>query len=433
MKTTRQTIIILIIMAFFCLPSYACAAEYATGKILSSALIDEKIYFTPGDKLYTNLGTKDGIIKGDILNITTLKDVKFLNPAGRCALIWVGSDSSLCLLINSIDEIGKKNVAYIDKMFFQDERLSLPLYTLLFKTAELYEPYKKINVHIGNIYDSKLNITKYSMRLKREIEKAYSQKKKFIAKADKNPTFYPLYDKDNTTLIMNYMSVENIDVFVTGFYTLENDTMNVTLYKYDKYNQWELIPFLIKVGRDESVEANEVISAYKPAEENEFVSCTISYKELTESLSKYSKSDIVRHESGGNIFKENDLKTKEFNIIAPSEVVILVDGEKATFNEKNEFSTLLKKGSHKITASFTRGYFFNSRGALVDFSQNTIKKEMIILVKKYGDLHVEITLNPSFDRENINFNVYKEMVNIRPQIKGVSTIKKDTSIETFVE
>jgi len=141
----------------------------------------------------------------------------------------------------------------------------------------------------------------------------------------------------------------------------------------------------------------------------------------------------VKYESGGDVFKENDFKAKEFNIIAPSEVVVLVDNERVKFDEKNEFSTLLNKGPHKITASFKRGYYFNSRGVLVDSSQKTIKREMMLLVKKDGDLHVEVTLSPSFDKENINFKAYKERVNIRPQVKGVSSIKKDASIETFVD
>lgn len=436
MKTIRQTIIVLLIMVFLCLPSYICAAEYAKGQIASAALIDEKIYFTTGDKLYANLGMKDGVIKGDILNITTLKDVDFLNPTGRCALIRVDSDLSVCRLIKAINEIERGNAVYIDKLFFQDERLSLPLYTLLYKTAEPYEPYKKINVYIGNIFDSKLNTTKYSTRLKKEIEKTYYQKKKFIVREDfplKNFMLYPLNDKDSTTLIKNFMSQENIDVFITGVYTLENDTMNVTLYKYDKYYDLEMLPFLIKVSKGESGEANEIISTYKPVEKNEFIPCTISYKELTESLLNYSKADIVKYESGGDMFKENDFKAREFNIIAPSEVVVLVDNERVRFDEMNEFSTLLNKGPHKITASFKRGYYFNSRGALVYSSQKTIKKEMLLLVKKDGDLYVEITLSPSLYKESINFKTYKEMVNIRPQIKGVSSIKKGASIETFID
>jgi len=56
-------------------PFCCSSAQFVTGEIISAIILQERIHLTIGDKAVTNLGSKHGVIKGDIFVVTTPKDV----------------------------------------------------------------------------------------------------------------------------------------------------------------------------------------------------------------------------------------------------------------------------------------------------------------------------------------------------------------------
>jgi hypothetical protein len=426
---------ILLLCASF--TSICRAADYITGEIIASRILQERIYFVPKDRAFTSLGMKDGLIKGDILQISVSGDSELINPVGRCALVRVDPDSSVCEIISVKNEISKGNQVHANRLNYTEERFYPIIYTLLYEAVEPYPPQKQISVYIHDIFDKKLNTTMFSMKAKREVENIFAQKSRILLKGDslsKGLQFYPFDSPENQKTIDDFMKREDIDVFITGLYSVEDGQTNITFYKYDRYLGRQVLPFQVWTEAEmDAKETGEIIATYKAPEKQELVTCNISYNEFSDPVVKYGKTELVRYEAGGDMFKENDLRMREFNIVAPSEIAISVDNQRVRFDEKNESTIRLGKGSHKISATFRRGYFFNTKGSLVYASRKLVKKEIILVVKNAGSVNVSIDLNPSFSRENIKFSVYTERTDVRPQIKAIKSIKTDNVLETFID
>jgi hypothetical protein len=428
-----------IVIFLICAPLSASsrAAEYIKGKIMPSSVLQDRIYFVPEDKAMTNLGMKDGLIKGDILQISRDSDHDLINPMGRCALVRVDPDSSICEIISIRNEISQDYQVNANKLYYTDERFYPIIYQLLYGVVEPYQPQKMVSVYIHDIFDKKLNKTMFSMRVKREVENIFTQKSKILLKGSlvsKEFHFYPIDSAENQRMIDDFMKRENIDVFITALYSLDDGKMNITFYKYDRHFGKEVLPFQVKAeaGRD-AEETERVIAGYKAPEKQELVVCNISFNEFSDPVIKYGKAEIVKHEAAGDVFRENDLRVREFNVIAPSDISISLDNERLRLGGKGESTVYMAKGTHKLTATFKRGYFFNTKGSLVYTSRNLIRKDMILVVKNAGNVNVSIDLNPSFTGENIKFNVYRERIDSRPQIKTIKSIKTDNIIETFID
>ncbi len=100
-------------------PCYVfCAQSVVTGEITSSIILQERIYLNTGDKAVTNLGSKDGVIKGDILIVTTRLDVMKEKPIGQCAVTSVDVKSSICEIITSNMEIPQGSNVSIPVMYY---------------------------------------------------------------------------------------------------------------------------------------------------------------------------------------------------------------------------------------------------------------------------------------------------------------------------
>jgi hypothetical protein len=428
-----------IVISLICasLSANSWAAEYITGKIMPSPVLQDRIFFVPGDRASTSLGMKDGLIKGDILQISRDVDYNLINPAGRCALVRVDPDSSICEIISIRNEISQDYQVYANRLYSTEERFYPIIYPLLYSVVEPYQPQKKVSVYVYDIFDKRLNKTMFSMRIKREIENVFAQKSKILLKGDltsKEFHFYPIDSPDYQRMIDDFMKRENIDVFITALYSLEGGQINITFYKYDRYFGKEVLPFQVmaEAGRDVA-EIDKVIAEYKAPEKQELVACNISFNEISDPVIKYGKAEIVKYEAEGDVFRENDLRVREFNVIAPSDISISLDNERLRFGGKGESTVYMVKGIHKLTATFKRGYFFNTKGSLVYTSRNLVRKDMILVVKNAGNINVSIDLNPSFTGENIKFNVYRERIDSRPQIKMIKSIKTDNVIETFID
>ena len=88
MKTI--TIVVLCLTIFF---SVNCLAkDLNRGRIIDN--LDQKVKIITGDSAITNLGKKDGIIKGDILTIYKTTDTNYLDPIGRSLLLAIHARQS---------------------------------------------------------------------------------------------------------------------------------------------------------------------------------------------------------------------------------------------------------------------------------------------------------------------------------------------------
>ena len=413
------------------------AAEYITGRITASPVLQDRLNFVPEDRAITSLGMKDGLIKGDILQISRDEDRDLLNPVGRCALVRVDTDFSVCEIISVKKEISQDYQVYANRLYYTEERFYPIVYSLLQRAVEPFPPQKKISVYVHDFFDKKLNVTMFSIRAKREVENIFAQKRRILLRGDlssKEFKFYPIDSAENQKMITDFMKRENIDVFITGLYSLDEGKMNITFYKYDRYFGREVMPFQVKAEMERDAgETKRITAPYKPPEKQDIITCNISYNEFSDSVIKYGKAQIVQFEAEGDAFKENDLRAREFNIIAPSDITIVLDNEVVGFGGNGVSTVNISKGTHKLTATFKRGYFLHTKGSLVYTSRKLIRKDAILVVKNAGNVNVSIDLNPSFGAENIKFNVYSERVDVRPQIRAIKSIKADKMVETFID
>lgn len=437
-KTLRKYLITIMFALLFqsaCLIDCYCK-EYVKGEIVAPVLMQERLDLTAGDKAIVNLGTKDGLIKGDILQITKKQDVQMLRPIGQCAVIQVDYDSSVCEITKSSVEIEKGNAVSIARLMYSEEKFYQPIYSLLFRISEFNEPYKKVKVYIHDIFDEKGNITRYSERVKGEMERIFSQKNRISLKGKlktKDFQFYPDSFKDDDKNLIDFMKDEDLDILVTGFYTLENEKAGIAFYRFDRYGKMSILPFQATLEKDKELrEAIEVVRPYRPTEKRDYFTCNITYREMSQAIPKEMKREMIRGETEGDALKEYDLKTREFNAIGPVNVRVFFDSERISFGKNNEASIRLLRGQHKIAASFQKGYFNNSKALMVYVSPNEIRKEALLEVRKEDELTVEISLDPTFGKEDIRFEVYKKMENKRFILKPIT--KRDETenrVEVF--
>ena len=134
MKTI--TVAVLCLAIFFSVNCFA--KDLNRGQIIDN--LDQKVKIITGDKAITNLGKKNGVIKGDILTIYKTDDTNYLDPIGKCAVINVYDVTSICEIIKIYNnEIGKDAVV-IDKLTINDSSLFPVIFQLLTKVVEPYEP-----------------------------------------------------------------------------------------------------------------------------------------------------------------------------------------------------------------------------------------------------------------------------------------------------
>ncbi len=170
-----KAIIVLFISMSILLSTECFGNEIIQGHIKGN--LDSKVRIVLGDKAIVDIGKKDGIIKGDILDIYHNRDIKLLDPIGKCAVVKIYDTAAICEVFKMKIEI-ENDVVTIDKLAYNDPSLLPAIFQLLTKVVEPYEPQKEIIVYIHNIYDENNNITKFSEKLQKEIKKVFYQKKR---------------------------------------------------------------------------------------------------------------------------------------------------------------------------------------------------------------------------------------------------------------
>jgi hypothetical protein len=437
MKTTRNLIInfLVTILILYSTSDYAFSVQTVTGEIYSAIILQERIHLAVGDKALTNLGSKDGIIKGDILVITSRHDMLKEKPIGQCAVTSVDVKTSICEIITANMEIARGSVVSLATMHYTMDKLFPAAYKVLSKSVDSFPAHEKVKISIYDFFDNNNNITKFSERIKQEMKDVFVQKKRVQLvepKTVKKDFFlYPEDIKNSYGLRTEVMETLGVDVFITGSYSLNNDNAIITFYKFDKNFNDEKITFQMPLNSTEIASANEITAPFRSLPKKEYIACTVALKEHQYVPQKEEKRDIIGHEAGNDVFKIYDLRRTNFNIISPVDILFKVNDQSINFSGKSEAPVLLTKGTHKLSASFRRGYFFNTRDPKLYVSEKPVEKEVILTIDKDASLYVDVSLNPAFEGENIDFKIYDVSLKKTQLLKTIIKTESSKTIEIF--
>jgi len=416
-------------------PFYCHSAQFVTGEITSAIILQERIHLTVGDKAVTNLGSKDGVIKGDILVVTTRKDSMKEKPIGQCAVTSVDANSSICEIIAANMEIPKGSNVSLPAIYYSMQTFYPAIYKLLSKSVEPFPPHKKLKIAVYDFFDSQNNVTIFSENLNQEVKNIFSQKKRVMLTEPKTTKkdflLYPEDIRSSYGLRAEVMESLAVDVFITGSYELNNDNVSFTFYKFDRHFNDEKISFQAPLNSNLANSAQEITRPYKPIPKKEYIPCTVAFKESHYMPQKEEKSHIIGHEAGKDVYKAIDLKKTNFNIISPVDFVFKLDGQPINFSGKTYKPVLLTKGTHNLFASFKRGYFFNSREPRLYVSDKSIDKEAILSIEKDASIYIEVLLNPSFEGEYIEFKIYDVAEKKSQLLRTIIKTEASRSIEFF--
>jgi hypothetical protein len=425
-----KKITLLFICASVLLVTACFADDLVRGQITGN--LDKKVKIMLGDKAITNLGKKDALIKGDVLDIYTTEDVKFIDPIGRCAVVLVRDSMSVCEIIKMKREIGA-DIVTIQKMEFNDPNLLGPIYQLLTKTVDPYEPQKEITVYVHNIVDEQNSVTEFSEMVRKEIKKIFFQKKRIkpVTKTVSQSllAYLPGEFSESHQMIEEYMKRDNIDVIISGEYRLKGDKIELTLFKVDK--NWKDITLETLVDRAKyEGSLAKVVVPFSPMKKEQTVACSIIYKPTHyKAAIRDERSDIIEYESKSNPFLEYNLKRIDFNIISPVDFALKIDDSSISFAKTTKYELRLPTGKHEITASFKKGYFLND--TLMVTNENVVQKNIVLFMDKPEDIVIEVAANPVAGRESIDFNIYKKAEKMEPVLMPVVEKKTVKPVETF--
>jgi hypothetical protein len=423
-------IIYLLLTILFMFYSFECPAEdnYITkGRIIGTT--HNKLSISLGEYAITDLGKNYGVTKGDIFKISEEKDPDLKGPIGRCAVLDVEENQSTCEIIKMSKEIRKGNVVKANRVLFFDSRLYPIIFDTLTKFLQPYEPYKKVNVYIYNIFDEKNNITRFSEILKIEMKNIFSQKNRINLVSNDVGKGYVIYPEEylNTKFVEDYMKRDDINVLIAGQYKINNENIELTISLVDKdYDDYQL-QFVLK-SNDYGKVISEVTVPYTPMERKDII-CNLFYKPLLFTPQRDDKKYFVLQESDKNPFVQYTLGRIDFNIISPVDFKINIGNNNVAFNKRNEYKLTLPKGSHRLSASFKRGFYYND--ALMYTSTKEIKKEILLNIEKGGEINIDLNINPLYDKENIEFKIYKRTERENFTLKPIYTTESINKLETY--
>ncbi len=176
--------------------------------------------------------------------------------------------------------------------------------------------------------------------------------------------------------------------------------------------------------------AAEVRVPYQEIARKEQVFCYFVLKPFSYAPAKDEKAALVKFEADGNPFIEYSMKRDDFNILSPVDIVVKVDGE--TFrlsSEKPQQLVTLTKGTHRVSTSFRRGYYFNEN--LLYKSKNLLTKEALLDVSKSTSILVDLSVSPVPDKQPVTIQVFDRVGKERQLIRPIRRLQDDTTVETF--
>jgi hypothetical protein len=426
---------VLIACCFILSQGLAMAAgegEYLQGEIVSSYA--DRIDLSLGDKSIINLGRSSGVAKGDIAKIGRPgPDGPLTNSLGQCAVIETDETSAVCEIFQNRVEMHKGDLVFIKPVkVYADAALAPLALRTLQSVVNPYAPSRKLSVYVYGIFDEKNEVTGLSERIRREIVEVLRQKSR-IKLADSGSTmeaFYPSDDMHWVSDVKEFMKKANVDVLVTGNYRIQGDKVMISIYKIDLSGEDRKIDYPVPARDDYAQLAIEVRVPYQRIAKKEHVFCTFALKPIAYVPMKDEKPALIRFEADGNPFIEFGMKRDDFNIISPVDVVVKVGNDTFNLSSRNPQQTItLKKGTHRVSMSFRRGYYFNEN--LLFKSRTLLTKDALIDVTKSTNILVDIAANPLPDKQPITVQVFDGVGKERQVLRPIRRVEADTMVETF--
>lgn len=449
--------IILFTTIFFTFFSIQCVgAENVKGKIISN--LDKKLKIAHGDNAIISLGSNHGLIKGDIVTIVKPSDVYLSDPVGQCAVRKTFDSISACEIINMKQEIEIGQIVFINKLEFHDPNLFPYIFKVLKNLVDSYEAYDDITVYINNIFDANGNITKFSELIRNEIKFIFSQKvrtwdyekKRIKFVEDDIGRVFNAYLPDEliekNKIIEGFMKKDKIDAVIAGKYEIKDDKIITTFNKIRLYQEkidkdkgknnwkWDIATYQGSINKAFYVDLLSVVTVpYTSMKKEQNVICNFVFKPVKHMPRKNEKLEYITSAAQNDPFLLYNMGKVDFNIVSPHEFTIQIDNDDPlSFEKQNEYRVFLKTGKHEITASFKTGFYFNE--TLMFASPNECKgckKTVILQMDKDAEVNIEVTADPLYGRESLDFNVYTKVVSSKPVLKPISVMEKIVPVETY--
>ncbi len=429
-----------ILSFLLCLSVFVSASCFAAnsndtvvGQVIQS--LETKFKMLTGDKAFTSLGAKAGVIKGDILTVYGQADEKRTDAIGKCAVVTIYDSRSICEIIEMTKEIGGKDIVTLKKLASDDALLYPSIFTLLSKVVEPYPPEKKITVYIYQIFDENHNVTALSQKIQQEMVKVFYQKNRIkqVGKGVSPALFAYLpgeYNEYNKT-IEDYLAKDNIDVIISGTYKIVGDKIQISYYKIDK-NYEDIIVDAVVASQPYTAMAAKVLVPYTERKKERVVNCDIIFNPvLHRADSRDERNTIILAETRTNPILEYTLRRSEFNIVAPVDFALSVDGNTIRFDKFREYKLPLTTGDHQITASYRKGFYINDTFLIALAEPNVVRKSIVVSIDRPEDIVIEIDANPLPGRDNLTFKVYHRETRSSAIIKPVLRRETTKPVEVF--
>jgi hypothetical protein len=420
-----------LIAAFFLLPT---ASSYGAAPLIGviRPVSGERINALAGERAATNLGTKHGLVKGDI-GIISLDPSKSPDSVlGKCAVTSTEYDSSVCEIIKAKREITKGNYILFDLMQYTDGNYYSIAMNALASVLEPYEPYVRLKVCIFGMYNSENAVTGLSDGITKEFVRVFSQKPRIelINKAAlRNLVIYPDLPPDLLVFTRNEMKRAGIDVLLLGRYNIVGSSAEITTLKIDRTGNDKAVTFSFPLEQKYTDLDSKVLLTPQEMTKSRTIPGNIVLRSTPKLLNREDKAQFIKIEAAGNPLIEQALKGLDFNMTSPVEVKARVDEQTLPLTTRQGTPTMLSTGTHTMTVSFKRGYFFNE--TLLYTSEQEVVKEAILNLNQEKGLVVEVGINALLRQDPISFTIYHPTQRQRQVLKPIYGVESDRTVESF--
>ena len=404
------------------------------GSILAP-LSGERIAIVTGEKAFTALGLKNGIIKGDVGLVAPDQEQATQGAyIGQCAVVKAGAGSSVCEVITLKKEITGGDLIFFNRVTYSDPNVYPVAIVMLSDIVEPYEPYKPLKIMVYGIFDEQHAITGLSEALKGEISHIFSQKKRIqlVDGAEfKDFVFYPGASADVLRSVRAKMQKSDIDVLLLGKYSSDGQTITLNMTELSAKGAGKSWKFSLP-GAGYTDSLAKVVLPPQEETQVETYPCYIFVRGDTAKVLKANeKTEVIRHEAEGNAFTELSLKRSDFNIMSPVDVKVKIDNAVILDGQvpAAPLSLPLSAGTHKVVVSFHRGYFFDE--SLVHTSQKEVRKEINLDLHTVKNLSLDVQLSPLFGPDTIAVKAFERIGKQQQVLKPIRRVEWDTTIETF--
>lgn len=425
-----------IIFCFLWLAVAVVAPPCYAGDMIRGEITDanrERVALSTGDKVTISVGKSQGLIKGDIGKIFSRTEKKL--EIGRCVVHESRSVSSTCEIIESLREIARGDMVVFSGVDYRDKGLFLPIIDVLDSSVKAFPAHEKVRILIHEVFDAKNNITQFSEKARSELIYIASQKKRIVAVAARQLADFSYYPDEygaSSGQIKNFLRNNGLDLILTGTHVMNGNSVDLSFQRVAQGDNDRVIVFPVSAGIANGNTTDKVILPYVKKEKRIDSLCSIVYKAHQYVPLREEKSGIIREEAAANPFRELNLKRVEFNIISPVEFKVTVDGAAVNLGDKGATQISLSNGSHRIHASFKRGYY--SGESLLYTSSREYTRDIVLELNKGEDTVIEVNADPMPDKgDHFAFRVYRKTEREKFALKPIQRVQSEKVVDAFTD